>query len=188
MEPSKNIKCCFSCKKEFSMWNLKHHCRICGRIFCSDCCNKWRKIPSLVNTTTPPRESKYLFITKSFYNMDNKRLCCECNEKIDFIDSSTKYLYLLTNLPLTIKEIINLKILNKKWCKSVSTILSFYKGLQYKLTTQRFSKIEKTLLWNHRNELVGHFHLVTKLISCFNNKNKIPDILDCIEQDKKIFM
>ena len=36
--PAKNIKKCFDCKKNFSMWTRKHHCRICGRIFCNNCC------------------------------------------------------------------------------------------------------------------------------------------------------
>ena len=57
MDTDKNIRKCFECKTEFSMWNRKHHCRICGRIFCSNCCNNWRKVPSLVNMTTPPQTS-----------------------------------------------------------------------------------------------------------------------------------
>ncbi|KAG5357463.1 1-phosphatidylinositol 3-phosphate 5-kinase fab1 [Yarrowia sp. C11] len=28
---------CFSCGKAFSTWRRKHHCRICGQIFCSAC-------------------------------------------------------------------------------------------------------------------------------------------------------
>ena len=52
--PSKNISKCFKCKDSFSIWKRKHHCRICGRIFCSYCADEWDIIPSLINLTSPP--------------------------------------------------------------------------------------------------------------------------------------
>ena len=175
--PGKNIKKCFDCKKDFSIWKRKHHCRICGRIFCSNCCNNWRKVPSLVNTTTPPETSFFPFNVKTFNNnIDHKRMCLGCKSKLDFIDNSSKYIYILTNLPITIQELLNLRGVNKKWCKSVTTIVTFYKCLQYKLICQSFSKIERKLLWNHKLEFNGHFQLVSKYISCFNEKKYIDDI------------
>ena len=33
--------CLYGCGKQFSALFLrKHHCRICGNVFCNDCCNK----------------------------------------------------------------------------------------------------------------------------------------------------
>ncbi|KDR85635.1 hypothetical protein GALMADRAFT_234626 [Galerina marginata CBS 339.88] len=32
-----NCKECYDCKSVFSTWRRKHHCRICGQIFCSRC-------------------------------------------------------------------------------------------------------------------------------------------------------
>jgi 1-phosphatidylinositol-3-phosphate 5-kinase len=32
-----NCKECYDCKSPFSTWRRKHHCRICGQIFCSRC-------------------------------------------------------------------------------------------------------------------------------------------------------
>lgn len=32
-----NCKECYDCKSVFSAWRRKHHCRICGQIFCSRC-------------------------------------------------------------------------------------------------------------------------------------------------------
>lgn len=32
---------CYNCDKEFnSIFIRKHHCRVCGNIFCYDCCKK----------------------------------------------------------------------------------------------------------------------------------------------------
>lgn len=35
------VTSCLGCKAEFTMLLRKHHCRMCGRIFCSSCCNHW---------------------------------------------------------------------------------------------------------------------------------------------------
>ncbi|XP_031794380.1 FYVE and coiled-coil domain-containing protein 1, partial [Sarcophilus harrisii] len=32
---------CLDCKREFSWMTRRHHCRICGRIFCYYCCNNY---------------------------------------------------------------------------------------------------------------------------------------------------
>lgn len=38
---------CSKCNKKFSFNNRRHHCRICGLIFCGKCCSKYRNIPGL---------------------------------------------------------------------------------------------------------------------------------------------
>ena len=40
----------------------------------------------------------------------------------------------------------------KKWCQTISTILSTYKSIQYKLPSQSFSKLEKQFFWNHKTQ------------------------------------
>lgn len=39
--PDKLVKRCLSCQKGFGFFTRKHHCRMCGYIFCSSCCNKF---------------------------------------------------------------------------------------------------------------------------------------------------
>ena len=73
-------------------------------------------------------------------------MCSECKNKLDFIDNSSQYIYILTNMPLTIRELLELRVLNKKWCKSVTTVITFYKCLQYKLVCQKFSKNRKKVV------------------------------------------
>merc|ERR1712166_895073 len=43
-EPDEDTEECFSCNKEFGTFRRRHHCRSCGHIFCSDCCDKKRKL------------------------------------------------------------------------------------------------------------------------------------------------
>lgn len=53
---------CQICKSQFSFINRKHHCRICGNIFCSNCCSS-RK--TLSGYDTP------------------QRVCNECNKTVN---------------------------------------------------------------------------------------------------------
>ena len=39
---------CFNCKKQFTFLFRKHHCRLCGRVFCYYCSNYFTKIPDSI--------------------------------------------------------------------------------------------------------------------------------------------
>ncbi|XP_076363235.1 1-phosphatidylinositol 3-phosphate 5-kinase fab1 isoform X2 [Tachypleus tridentatus] len=38
--PDSNCKECYECGDKFTTFRRRHHCRICGQIFCSRCCNQ----------------------------------------------------------------------------------------------------------------------------------------------------
>lgn len=38
--PDSKSKECYECSVKFSTFRRKHHCRLCGQIFCSKCCNQ----------------------------------------------------------------------------------------------------------------------------------------------------
>ena len=116
--PSKNITKCYSCPQRFGMFVRKHHCRVCGRIFCSYCSNNWGIVPSLVNITTPP-EGEFSILNYWNTTSDEKRMCITCKNKIDFIKESSKYIHIFTNLPITLKDLYNIRLVNKKWCNSI---------------------------------------------------------------------
>ncbi|XP_064411060.1 FYVE and coiled-coil domain-containing protein 1 isoform X2 [Latimeria chalumnae] len=37
----KEVNHCLDCKSQFTWWLRRHHCRLCGRIFCYYCCNNF---------------------------------------------------------------------------------------------------------------------------------------------------
>lgn len=41
--PDSTAKACGACKRDFTLILRRHHCRVCGKIFCDDCSN--RKLP-----------------------------------------------------------------------------------------------------------------------------------------------
>lgn len=39
--PNASVSRCNICKTEFTLFNRKHHCRKCGKIFCKKCWGKY---------------------------------------------------------------------------------------------------------------------------------------------------
>lgn len=38
--PDSVSKECYRCSEKFTTFRRRHHCRVCGQIFCSQCCNE----------------------------------------------------------------------------------------------------------------------------------------------------
>ncbi|KAH6781232.1 phosphatidylinositol-4-phosphate 5-kinase family protein [Perilla frutescens var. frutescens] len=39
--PDESCRVCYECDSQFTLFNRRHHCRLCGRIFCSKCTSNW---------------------------------------------------------------------------------------------------------------------------------------------------
>ncbi|XP_053671920.1 protein RUFY3 [Anopheles nili] len=73
--PDKVVSKCTGCDKEFGMTRRKHHCRNCGKIFCSSCSEHVATLPSFAGSQradqqSPPNGSKPV------------RVCDYCWEKL----------------------------------------------------------------------------------------------------------
>ena len=136
--PDENVEKCSECKITFSMFNRKHHCRFCGKIYCSTC------LP-------------YMQILSWD---DNEQKCCTlCNETVNTINTHKTKNTILCNLPLCINELIVFLFINKDWNASATYIISLFKGISFKLTYHRWKKIERQLIRTHFNEIKNHTRL-----------------------------
>ena len=54
--PDENCKECYECGEKFNTFRRRHHCRLCGQIFCYRCC--YLEIPGLIMGYT----GKYLLL------------------------------------------------------------------------------------------------------------------------------
>ena len=43
-EKDVEVSACRRCRRDFTLFRRKHHCRLCGRIFCSDCSGEKAKV------------------------------------------------------------------------------------------------------------------------------------------------
>ncbi|KAJ1633643.1 hypothetical protein T492DRAFT_979863 [Pavlovales sp. CCMP2436] len=53
---------CMRCSRHFTLIVRRHHCRMCGRIYCADCCSNFSLLPRQFNRAEP------------------QRCCCRCFE------------------------------------------------------------------------------------------------------------
>lgn len=151
--PDNRTNKCYDCKQVFNIFYRKHHCRVCGRIFCYNCSNNYQEIPQYIPTAKQPTIN-----TK-------RRLCNNCNNNINNTKNVNHLILILSLLPVTIQDIIcKLRILNTEWKNATESIISIYRGIQYKCSNQIWNNIEKNLLLNHYLEFSGHSILMVKSI------------------------
>ena len=144
----KKVDKCYECNISFSFLTRKHHCRLCGRIFCYDCCNQFCEVPEILHTIT--NQSLW------FFESETQRTCNKCFTEVNIINDSKIELCTFLNLPLSIKELFQLRCISKKWCRIINFLILKYKRIQYFLSCQPISKMEKQFLWNHRFEYSNH--------------------------------
>ena len=143
------VHSCFGCRQNFSFLVRKHHCRVCGRIFCSDCSNYKAKVPSFIRH----------FIATSVGQSepsDEKRVCKDCHCATVVARNSRREIYVIANLPLDMTEIKKLAVLSKRWNGAMKTVNTIWNSIQYKLPHTRFSVLETAMLANRYHYLSGH--------------------------------
>lgn len=75
-----NASKCGICKEKFRMFLRRHHCRLCGDVFCGTCSDNWDSIPDCI--THIPSSSGL----KTEIDRDTRvRLCDKCHEKIGLV-------------------------------------------------------------------------------------------------------
>ena len=161
---------CFSCRCDFSMFNRKHHCRVCGRIFCNTCSSQKIKVPSFIRH----------FIVSSYDSSmkdEEKRVCSVCYSTTEIANNNKNIIYIFANLPLSIKDFYKCMLVSVSWCGSIRTLLALWNSLQYKLPHTRFTKLETALLRNRLPDLAGHSAWAIQIIKALKmvppgNKNK----------------
>jgi len=82
-ERDENAPICNDCKSKFSLFNRRHHCRYCGKVFCSKCSDYQFKIR---NNSPPSRVCKscYKDLTKNKLNaVDGNKLLVSDQEKME---------------------------------------------------------------------------------------------------------
>ncbi|KAL5572283.1 hypothetical protein UlMin_021880 [Ulmus minor] len=62
--PDQSCRVCYECDCQFTIFNRRHHCRICGRVFCARCTAN--SVPSLSNEPRTPREDGERFRVCNF--------------------------------------------------------------------------------------------------------------------------
>jgi hypothetical protein len=149
---------CENCKCTFTLIYRKHHCRSCGKIFCSSCCHKKIEVPKEFISF------QHTGILSYFQFAKEEKVCDNCYQDIFEYHQCKHLIEFFQIVGLEIPLIQRCSTLNKTWRKSVLFYLSFIRELQYKLLHLPFEDYEIRFLYNNRHILSGHSSWMLQLL------------------------
>ena len=181
----KGVNACHNCKENFTLFFRRHHCRFCGKIFCYNCSNNY--INTNLNTELITLDE---FLSECLNDCSikkkRKRLCFQCNKLLINITIISKFIKIFELLPLDIKNIYKLLLVNKIWNKSIIFYLYNFKGIQYTTICNTLSIKTYNILNNNKYYICGHNKLVSLYIiyTDWSNyeENKLINILDNLQK------
>ncbi|ARF10328.1 phosphoinositide 3-kinase [Hokovirus HKV1] len=166
----------------------KHHCRLCGKIFCESCSKYQDLIPEELKMADNKKSPKYS-LYNYFYNTTQKELvktCINCHELLILFENMIKICKLFKVLNLNIIEINKLKGLNQVWFYSARYLQSIFRSIQYKLPYHKYTSIEKKLLFTNLNLFPGHRKYLLHSFKVCENNDQIEKIIEIINNEKTV--
>ena len=179
------VNSCTNCKDTFSFFKRKHHCRLCGKIFCYKCSDYY--IVTNINSKLINIE-EYLMECLNYDNILTleKKMCFHCYNLLTNIKDISKNIKVFEILPLDIIQISKLLFVSKNWNKALQYYLYKFKNIQYISTYNNMSSINYNILHNNRLNISGHNKLVANYIIYSNwdkfKKKDIDFILDNLQK------
>lgn len=154
---------CTKCDKKFTLFNRKHHCRNCGKVFCNIC------TPYRINIRSEKTQVE--------------RVCVFCYHTIQNRKKFKNLYSIIGNLPLDIKDMLVISLVCKKWYKAYHYYYLIIQNLHKEpYSKTNFSNIEWNIIWNNRYLYSGHtcwlIHFV-KYVELFKNvkDSQIKEVL-----------
>jgi Phosphatidylinositol 3- and 4-kinase/FYVE zinc finger len=166
---------CCSCNNLFSKWRLrpKHHCRVCGKIFCGSCCFNYDKIPRQMTYVRMPEKKEDVHNTEV-------RVCIKCHERIEHVNNidMKKAVKVFKIMALDIPTLVKARSVSKLWMKVANFFLSKIRNMQYYMPNHIYNDFDRQTLWNNRNNFIGHSQWMIQLLRSidFTDFDKVNEL------------
>ena len=179
--PDSSSTHCHLCKKEFTVWRRRHHCRLCGLLFCATCCSKFIQLPkNLENIPECPSEFRsnqrwdlrFLWSSlggKNALRSTKERVCDTCY--IRYQEMKQFEVYILIFGFLDHKTLLQIASVCREWNRAANVCKSIFRDIQYVLPGYGISPIQRRLLWNSWNYLAGHSRWLLKFLTYLDWSN-----------------
>lgn len=178
---------CFNCHSEFSLMLRRHHCRLCGRVFCYYCSNYFTKLPLDILNKIPNRPQSFTDLIWGEDLNGTVRTCSSCYSHANKLIRIRKIIKVFELCQFTIKDLNVLSKLSVDWEDAAKFLLSKFREIQYKLSIEDLTQNEKRLLWINRNYLTGHSRWMVQLVKATDLDNdKSVLILEQLMYKKKM--
>lgn len=149
---------CYGCGDEFGMIYRRHHCRLCGRIFCHACSRYKTKLPMEIIKTIPDRPDTYSdYLFGKDWDPDEKvRVCGDCFKYTSNIIRVQKIIRVFELCGFNIVELCHLASLDDNWKIAAEFCIDKFTEIQYKLSIEDLTPMEKKYIWINRHLLSKH--------------------------------
>lgn len=176
---------CSECKREFTMFFRKHHCRFCGKIFCHYCSNYFTIIPSELQSQESKKGTWNQYLTTYF---DDKchRVCKYCKDTLEMIQNVKKIIEVFSIVSLDLAILKKITRVCKLWRDAGNYLLSIFREIQYKLPGDSYTPLEKMILITNAKHLCGHNRYLVHLIKICDTDKDYDTIVNILKSPRKM--
>jgi hypothetical protein len=177
---------CQNCDNTFGFITRKHHCRACGGVFCSYCCNKYTQIPKNIIKIPEQDNTLKMNIKKSlswFTKSTEELVCNTCDTKINDLKNVDHLIKIFEFVDLP--TLYNLKSVSKTYRTAAMHIISKFRDIQYGYYIRDYNHWEIWIIWISREYLLTHnvwFIVLIKTILLYTTKTKKYNNIDWLEE------
>lgn len=177
------VKSCYKCNAEFTIWLRRHHCRLCGKIFCYECSKYKDVIPDNLLSEDSKRSTWNDYLTSYLTIGPNNchRLCIFCHKLIEKLRNIKKLIDAFKIMKLDLKELKKAGSVCKLWHYSMNYYLSIFREIQYKLPGDEYTDFEKDLLLLNMKYIIGHNRYFIHLCKICDSENQIKNLVTIFE-------
>lgn len=158
---------CMNCNSSFSTFLRQHHCRCCGKIFCSKCITT-SYIPNYVEKLEE-KDNKNLSYWITFLKPTHPYVCMKCDK---IIKEKTK---IVENIKKIKANPISIDTLQKNYGDSTETVSDYFEQMQKIQKTVGYSDevyFHKGMLECNYTKFPKHSKYITQLIKLINWKSE----------------
>lgn len=123
------------------MFRRRHHCRLCGRVHCYDCCSSFDAIPTMLSQFVQQADTGVV------------RMCTRCYYNNQFVTKNRVLILSFAASPLHLCELRALQTVCKNWSHALSTLGALLKSVHSSLQICQYTRIQSLFLESHRKEL-----------------------------------
>jgi len=139
---------CHGCNIAFDIFNRKHHCRACGRIFCYTCSQWLEQIPNDLIC--------YVDTKKWIVPGQPSRVCEECKDMIGKYRRIEDLIRYFEIVAFPIESCIKASCTCKDWREAIRIYLSNLRDLQYNIPTTKLKERDVRAVQSNIDNIQGH--------------------------------
>jgi len=181
-----SVIACYSCSKQFGFFLRRHHCRFCGKIFCSNCTNYSAKIPKDLLSNDAEKGTWNEYLSSYIVSKDPTRykVCKACWNLIEMINSVKKLIEAFVVLDLDIKEVKKMAHVCRLWSSACGYVLGIFREVQYRLPGWEYDGLERRIIWNSYRYLAGHSRYVVHLLKMCKSEEEFQKGVELLRKKR----